>query len=584
MEYKWDLKKYYKSINDQKYQQDFKVLSEKLEYFLQWQKDNLTKVNTTTIQKMITLNNEISMLSGHLYNYLSLAESTDSTNPIYQSEIEKLVKKLNEYTILTINFNQYIKEIKKYPEEIEKLDLPNKKYLKNLIDKSKYVLDEKSEMILSNLSITGKNAWITMYDQITSELTFEIKEDGKKITLPISASSKYLLSNDRSLRSQVYDSVSKARLAIKTPAASALNAIKGETLYMTKLRGYESILDRVFKNSRIQPQIVEAMFKAIRENKKEFQKYLKVKAKLLGVNKLAIHDISAPIGQINRKFKANEANQIVINSFAAFSEQKANVAKLAIENNWIDYFPGNNKRQGAFCSTNSYTKESRILLNFNETISDVLTLAHELGHAYHGQVLKDEPHHLKSYSLPLAETASNFAELLVNDYFKTQLTTSELITLLDNSIFDNMLSTFIISIRYQFEDEVIKLRQEKTISADELIKLEKAIYAENLGPIFDLESFHGVEWIKVLHHYHTDYYNFPYAFGCLFARGLFAKYKQNPAQFVKTYDEILKLTGYEDTLAIGKDVNIDFASLEFWQLGLETINQEIEDLVKYTEE
>jgi pepF/M3 family oligoendopeptidase len=581
MEYQWNLDAYYASVDDVKLKQDITLLKKQIEELEELQTKNFENVTSNALMEIIKLDEELSINAQNILTYLSLAESTDSNNPVYRSKSEEVIKILAKTATLTAQYNEYVKKFENKVAELEKLDSRYQVVVQNQIKKTRYALNGQTEEVLANMTMNGKSAWQNLYDQLTSSLKFKIEIDGEVKELPISSASEYSMSENRETRCKAYIGTSDAFESIQTSAAAALNAIKGEALYTTNLRGYNSILDRVLVGARIDAKSVEAMFNVIKSNKENVQRYLKIKAKLIGVEKVSAYDVHAPIGKVNQKFTLEKANELVMESFAGFSQSKADLVKRAIDEEWIDYLPRVGKRQGAFCSSDAKIKQSRVLMNYNETINDVSTLAHELGHAYHAKVLADQEYSLTKYSLPLAETASNFAELLLADKLEQELEENEVKILLDANINSNILSTYIITMRYEFEDRVIQARKNKSLSAEELTQIEKDVYQEYFGDVFNHEEYRGLSWIRILHHFHVDYYNYPYAFGCLFARGLYAQYLKNPSKFVPQYDKVLMLTGYESGENVARSVGIDITKEDFWKDAMDTIVNDINKLEKF---
>lgn len=577
MEYKWDLSQYYNSLDDPKLNENISNLSEMINLLEITQNKYFDFVESQKLMEIIIINEKISIEANNILNYFNLAESVDSNNPNYKSKSESVIKLLSKTAKLTAQYNDYISKFSEH-SELEKLDPRYKIIVTNEINKTKYALNGDIEEVLANMTMNGKSAWQNLYDQLTSSLEFKIEIDGKTDKYPISAASEFAMDRNREIRKKAYEGTSDAFETIKMSTASALNAIKGESIYTTSLRNYDSILDRVLIGARVSPQTLSSMFEVIKSNSHNIQRYFKIKAKLLGIDKLSSYDIHAPVGKIEQKFTIERANQLVIESFASFSKSKEELVNRAINEKWIDYLPTIGKRQGAFCSSDAKIKQSRILMNYNETINDVSTLAHELGHAYHAKVLSNEDFSLTRYSLPLAETASNFAELLLSQRLQSELKSDEIKVLLDSNINSDLLSTYIIAMRFEFEDRVIKERASRILSAEELTQIEKDVYLEYFGDVFNHDEYRGLSWIRILHHFHVDYYNYPYAFGCLFARGLYSQYIKDPIGFVPKYDKVLTLTGYETAENTAMSVGIDVTNKEFWEEAMKTIVDDIDKL------
>ena len=318
----------------------------------------------------------------------------------------------------------------------------------------------------------------------------------------------------------------------------------------------------------------------------DFQGYYRKKAELLEHdNGLPFYDLFAPIGNSNMKFTFEEARDYIVKNFYTFSDRLAQYADSAFEKRWIDAEQREGKRGGAFCSSIFAIGECRILSNFNGSFSSMITLAHELGHGYHGHCLKEESILNCTYSMPIAETASIFCETIVMNAALKDATPDQAFTILESSISDAGQVIVDIYSRFLFESALFDIRKDHALSVDELkelmIKSQKQAYGNGL----DHNYLHPYMWINKPHYYSADrnYYNFPYAFGLLFAKGVYSEYLKRGDEFVPEYDKLLNATGRNNVSDVAEMVGIDVRSIDFWRSSLNLIRKDIEKFIELSE-
>ncbi|MGL5245309.1 MAG: M3 family metallopeptidase, partial [Sarcina sp.] len=299
---------------------------------------------------------------------------------------------------------------------------------------------------------------------------------------------------------------------------------------------------------------------------------------LLNHNKLPYYDIMAPIVNSNSRFSYDEAKTFIVNTFSTFSKEMSSLALKAFENNWIDASIKDGKRGGAFCSNLYSIKESRILCNFDGSFKNVCTLAHELGHAYHGSILQRESNLNSSYPMPLAETASLFAENIVRNSALETTSKEESLAILGAELINCNQVIVDIYARYTFEKKFFELRKEGEVSLEQIKILMLQSQKEAYGKEICSETFDPYAWIHKPHYYFTErnFYNFPYTFGLLFAKGLYSIYLKEGSSFVSKYNHILKLTGQSNVYDIAKYLGIDLHDESFWLNSIELIKADID--------
>lgn len=577
--YEWNLTHLYESLNDKQLLADIDSCFAALDDFLHWCDTAFEKSSDPikTITEYFSFQNNTYGLVAQIIAYPELISAVDTANTDAEALASQLYSRLANYYPIAVKFSNYITQLENKEALFQELPDTYRSLCENIIENSQYVLPENEEVLIASLRNAGSEAWQSLYSKLTSQLTFTLTIDGKEETHPLASASKFLQSENSEVREATYRAVTKARLSIAPTLAQALRAIKLESITTNERRGYDSVLQEVVLSSKMTEASLDALWAAVEENAGLIQRFFKAKAKKLGTSALKPYDLTAPLGKSETSYSVEDAQSIIIRCFEKFSENKKQVAVRSFDQQWIDYLPRENKRSGAFCYSIHNAKTSYVMTNFNGKIGDIITLAHELGHSYHGQLLSVNEYSLSRYSLPLAETASNLAERIVKVELLSNATPSEKLEILDNTLLDFSISTLIIYLRFRFEKEIIERYQNGEILEPEtLSQIEMDFYKQFLGDSFDHTENSGTNWVSILHHFYHDYYNFPYAFGLLYSSGLYEKYQQNPEQFIKQYDDMLILTGYKNARDVAASMDIDIESKAFWNTSMKSFETMVE--------
>ena len=447
-------------------------------------------------------------------------------------------------------------------------------FFENLLQGSTHLLGEKGEEIAAKFSMSGGSAWSDLQSYLTS--TVPVSYNGEAINL--SAVRNLAYDADPAVRKAAYEAEIACYDRIKDAVAFALNSIKLETISDCQLRGYASALDRTLEQSHMKRETLEAMLGAMDEYLPKFWQYLKAKGKALGhENGLPWYDLFAPMGKSSRKYTVEDAKAILVELFYTFDAELAQMVQTAFDEAWIDFYPRSGKVGGAFCADVECIGESRILTNFDGQFGDVVTLAHELGHAFHNQCIRAHRPLNHDYSMPVAETASTFNECVVMAaaIHKAQ-DKQEKLALIESQLQDATQIICDIYSRYRFETGVFENREAQFMDAEALCglmtKAQEASYGDGLDP----DCRHPYMWICKSHYYGPTFYNFPYAFGGLFARGLYAQYEKEGAAFVPKYKRLLYTTPVATAEDTAKVADIDLTDKNFWRSALQTIADQID--------
>jgi len=587
MNMKWSLKELYESFADNKYLNDLDkcdMLINKINDFSKSKLDNFDECESI-IERILNYLIDYYETYSLLRTFTFLSLSTDARNEKATKLLEKLNKKNTNIKKSMVRMQKWLASLDNLEEIINKNTFiqQHKFFLEELIKENKYILSEEEELLISQMKNTGSRAWTKLQQDLTSTLMVKVNLENEDKELPLPVVRNMAHDKDASIRKKAYHAELIAYKKIEEPIAASLNGIKGEVITTTELRGYNSPLEKTLIDSRMDHETMQIMITAIEESLPLFHKYYRHKARLLGHNKgLPFYDLFAPIANANFNFTYTDARNFIVDKFRSFSPQLANYAANTFEKRWIDAKPRKGKMGGAFCSNIHSISESRILTNFTGSYSDVSTLAHELGHGYHGFCLKDESILNSDYPMPLAETASIFCQTIVDSAAIEEADSDSALAILDNSLSDAGQVIVDIYSRYLFESKLFEMREESSLSVKELKEIMLWAQKESYGSGIDADYLHPYMWLCKPHYYEAslNFYNFPYAFGLLFAKGLYARYQIEGEGFVKEYDDILRATGRMKITDVCKLAGIDISSKEFWKESLDIIAEDINNFIK----
>lgn len=584
---KWSLRELYNGFDSKEYLEDFASLDGKVEKFSNWANENLESMENP-VEKIEEYINSMINLSKSFSKLMSFAHLTNSVEAKNEESLQYLDKLAVKHTSLTkpnVQFKKFIKNIDNLDELINssKLLKEHEFFLNQIKRESKYMLSEKEEVLISKMSNTGSRAWSSLQNMLASTLLVDIEIDGEEKQLPLPVVRNMAYDNDPVVRKRAFEAEQESYKKIEESSAASLNGIKGEVITTSELRGFKSPLEETLFNSRMDEKTLDAMLTAMKEFLPVFHKYYRKKAELLGhENGLPFYDIFAPMGEVNRSFTYEEAMKYIIDNFRTFSDKLADFTQNAYDKNWLDIEPREGKRGGAFCSNLHVIGESRILSNFNGSFSNMTTLAHELGHGYHGFNLKEETVLNAGYPMPIAETASIFCETIVVNAALKEASDEEALSILESSISDAGQVIVDIMSRYIFETELFERRKTHPLSVNELKEIMLDAQKQAYGNGLDPDVLHPYMWVNKTHYYSAgrNFYNFPYAFGLLFSKGLYAEYLNRGEEFVGEYDELLNATGKNNIVDVAKRMDIDVNNPEFFRNSLKLIEKDIERFIE----
>ena len=572
----WNLDPIYTGFDDPAFEADLATAKEKLAAFTAFTGTLAGAEPAEALRTGIALEEELSQLAGKLGLFASLRQSANTRDGEAASQLGRLMAVYSGMAGPEAAFKDWASKLPNLMELVA-ADEQLKDYtflFEKMADSSRYLLPGRGEEIMARMELSGGNAWADLQGYLTS--TVPVSYNGG--TTNLSAIRNLAYDPDPAVRKAAYEAEIACYDRIKDSVAFALNSIKLETISDCQLRGYASPLERTLKGSDMKKETLDAMLGAMDEYLPKFWQYLKAKAKALGhENGLPWYDLFAPMGLSSTKFTTEESKNTLVELFSTFDRELADMVARAFDEAWIDFFPRDGKAGGAFCAGVECLNQSRILTNFDGMFTDVVTLAHELGHAFHNQCIQNHRPLNRDYSMPVAETASTFNECVVMAAaIRNAASDDEKLALIESQLQDATQIICDIYSRFRFEAMVFENREEKFMNADDLCAFMMTAQKQSYGDGLDHNCLHPYMWVCKSHYYGPTFYNFPYAFGGLFARGLYAQYLEEGESFVPKYKKLLYTTPIATVEDTAKVADIDLTDRNFWRAALQTIADQID--------
>ncbi len=580
MKTNWDLTVFYKDFDDPEFKDDLARLPKEIDAFTA----AIAAPAEDEVEKLVSLVHQEEALS-NLFERLSLmiglTLSVDANNKAANAAMAPLMRAVMGSSLASNAFSRYLASLENLDAIIGADDeLKARAFaLREAAEDAKHQLPEALEKPVLKMQLSGGEAFSQLRDKL--DATLLVDYDGKQI--PLSAVRALAYDGDADTRRRAYEAELASYKKIELPMSFCLNNLKAEGETMAALKGYKGVLDMALAHSRMDEKTLEAMWTAIREALPELREYFKAKGRLLGhENGLPFYDLFAPVGQSTRTYTVEEARALLLDLFGKFCPEMGEMMRTAFDEGWIDMYPREGKSGGAFCSGYYAKNISRVMTNFAGSASDVSTLAHELGHAFNNRMLHHKPIMMTETPMPLAETASTFNEtLLISQLLKTA-TPEEELTLLDSCLTEQTQTMVDIYSRFLFEQKVVAAQADHALDVDELKETMLWAQEQSYGDGLDPEYRHPYMWACKSHYYSTGvhFYNFPYAFGGLFARGLYARYEKEGEAFVPVYCDLLSRFGSDTIANVTASVGIDVTTPDFWREAVESVLVQVRRFVE----
>ncbi len=579
----WDLTKLYASFDAPEFEADMKELKELADKAVEQARG--MEIGVPALEEAIRLSERVATLATKTMSFAQLTLAADANCEPAMAAYARLLPVMNRLEEASSALSAKLGTAEDLDALIAQSELLTahafllKKYKQN----AAHVIDPALEPIVLKMQMTGGNAWEQLRDQLDANHMVEVEVDGKKKSLPLSAVRGMANSPDAAVRKAAYEAEIAAYPKMEIPMAACLNGIKGEARTLCELKHFDTVLDMALDISNMDRATLDALLQAMEESLPMFRRYLRLKAKMLGYEGgLKFYDLFAPVGKAQGDYTPEDAHALLVKEFGAFSPRMASMMDRAFNERWIDMFPREGKSGGAFCSGMHPLGISYVLTNFEGSYGSVSTLAHELGHAYHNECMRDVPILMADYPMPLAETASIFNETLLAERMLQKADRDAQIAMLEQQLSDAAQVIVDIMSRFLFEKEVVDRRADTTLSPRELCQIMLDAQKKTYGDGLDPDCMHPYMWACKSHYYSTQvhFYNFPYAFGQLFAVGVYALYQKRGADFLPDYEKLLRMAGSGTVREVAASVGIDVADVNFWRTSLKVFEDKLARLEK----
>lgn len=589
-------------------------------YLKEWNLTTLFKGGSDSPQLadlMEQMQNEIQQLTGEI-NYLSLSE-----NHLIEKTVERLLRDLGHiqltlsqvtsfitcllaenpkdkkamalqgknasvkaaYSSVHHRFQQFLSTIEKtsWDELLETESLKNHRFiLSEWRENADSPLSIETENVIADLMVDGYHAWSDLYRSIVNNLRVTIEINGTKTEYSIGQATNLRSSPDKEVREKAFRALEINWTDQEETMSRIINHIIGFRLQTDKARGTLTGLQKPLRDNRIKEETLQAMWKVVSENKQPFVDYLDLKAKLAGNDQMPSYDFWAPSRANSTSIGYQEAAEFILQQFHQFGPELESFARFAFEKGWIEASNRPDKAALAFCAGFPLTNESRVFLTYDGSMTSILTLAHELGHAFHNKAMKSADPLNRKYGMTTAETASTFTEMIVLDAaIKQTKIADEKLSLLDEKIKRSVMNFMNLHSRFLFEERLYEARKEGMLAADQLNELMQVALMEGYAGSMSHLPIHS--WISTPHFYITSspFYNFPYTFGYLFSVSLYAKALDEGKEFEQRYLALLRDTGKMtvEELAM-KHLGEDITQEAFWKKGMALCIKDAEDFIR----
>jgi oligoendopeptidase F len=576
----WNLKDLFTDPNGSDLEAAFQTLEEQVSSFEGLRQQLKNDLPVSNYLEILRDSEETTRLASKLYSYAELAFAADTQNQSIQALLGRIRQFLAELENRTLFFQLWWKDL----DEVNANRLMEhagdyRYYLEEMRQFKPHTLSEPEEKIINLKNITGSNALVMLYDAITNRFVFRIEAEGRTQELTRGELMVFARNHDPELRAKAYQELYRVY--------GENGAILGQ-MYQTRVRDWhnENLSLRKFASpisarnlgNDIPDQAVEALLKVCRQNASIFQRFFRLKAKLLGLEKLRRYDIYAPVSKSMKTYSFSQAAEIIFESFSAFQPEFADLARRVFDQDHLDSEVRKGKQGGAFCASVTPELTPWVKLNFQGRAEDVATMAHELGHAIHAMLAQKHTAFTFHSSLPLAETASTFGEMMLVDKLLASETDENVRRDLLFRQVDDAYATILRQAFFAIFEKQAHAMVMKNASVDEI----SAAYMENLkeqfGDTVELSEEFKWEWVSIPHIYHTPFYVYAYAFGQLLVFSLYQQFKAQGETFKPRYINMLAAGGSKAPAQICKEADIDINSEEFWQGGFDVLNRMVSQL------
>ena len=584
----WDLSIVYNDLSDPRIQDDIALVEQCIDLL---NKQSADCGNVEIMQNAILTNEAASRLAGTVANFASCYASVDATNAEAKSLLGKMTRIFSE---LSQAFSPFDLTLTHADEEFilrvldhENPDISGQAF--SILNSRKLAdtrLSNAEEQLLAAMSVDGKSAWGNLYDNLTGSLKVKLKYvDGKSEELGFSQAASILYGSEFERQEAAWRGVQDAMQTHQESFAAILNALAGWRLTENKKRSTKReahFLEPSLHGSRIQAETLNAMMTVAKDSRAIGQKAGLLMAKVHGLDEMKPWNHLAAMPALSGEVKVydfDEAIDVICEAFETVNPEMSEFVRLMVQNGWIDAAPNANKRLGAYCTKLPATRTPLVFMTWSGSRSDLMTLAHELGHAFHNWVIRDLPLCQTYYPMTLAETASIFAENIVRDHLISKAeSVDEKLEMLWEELSSALALMINIPVRYEFEKSFYERRQDGELTADDFCELMSETWKEWYGDVMSEPDPYF--WASKLHFSidSVSFYNYPYLFGFLFSKGIYAQRETKGEAFYTDYINLLRDTGCmmaEDV--VEKHLSMDLTQPTFWQQSVELVREKVDE-------
>ncbi len=574
----WNLKDILPAHKGEEFERIASLLNDKVSAFENERKQLTKDMPSADFNAKIKALAEIKEILAKIEAYGHLWFTEDASSQEARAFLAKAEELSADIENRTLFFELWWRELdEKNAQRLLKESGKNLYFLEHIRKLKEYYLSEESEKLINLKSVTGINAVVKLYEIVTSSFRFTLEADGEKKELSQSELSVFVRDKRKEVREKAYESLlgvySKHQDVLGEIYSTVIRDLWNEKV---KLRKYTSPISIRNKANDIPDEAVDTLLQTCRENSHLFARYFKAKAESLGLKKMSRYHIYAPVGGEESKYKYEDAVKLVLETFSSYSEKIGVLAKRLFDKQHVHSALGKNKHSGAYCLSITPKEVPYVLLNYTERMRDVMTLAHELGHAVHSQLASEQTIFTFHSVLPLAETASVFGEMMVTQRLLENERAPELRKHLIASKLDDIYATVIRQAFFTlFEIEAHNLIQKGAT----LKELSDAYY-KNLKEQFndtEVPQIFSFEWSYIPHIFKTPFYCYAYSFGNLLTLALYKMYQEQGKDFIPKYIKLLSAGKSASPEQLLSELGINIRSKEFWQKGFDVIKEMVEE-------
>ena len=579
---KWNLSELFPGFDSPELQEAFDNVEEQVTSFEGVRGKLAPDMDSETFLAIVRASEETSRVINRVYAFAGLSFAADTQDQNAQSLMGRVQQFVAEIQNRTLFFNLWWKDLDDAnAQRLMDASGDYRYYLEEIRHFKPHTLSEAEEKVINLKDVTGSSALINMYDAMTNRYVFKLEVNGEVKELTRAQLQPYIQGPDPDLRAKAYQELYRVY--------SEDGLVLGQ-MYQTRARDWhnENIIMRKFSSpiavrnlaNDVPDEAVNVLMDVTKKNSKIFQRYFKLKAKHIGAERLRRYDIYAPVAKSDKPFEFGDAARMVLESFSAFEPKVGELAQRVFDQDHLDSEVRKGKQGGAFCASINPENTPYVLMNYTGRARDVATLAHELGHAIHAMLAAHHSAFTFHSSLPLAETASTFGEMMLTEKLLAEETDEAVRRDILFKQMDDAFATILRQIYFaMFEREAHEMIQ-KNASTDELCAAYMDNLKEQFGDSVELSDEFKWEWVSIPHIYHTPFYVYAYAFGQLLVFSLYQQYKAEGESFKPKYLKILSAGGSEAPEKILSNAGIDIRSSKFWQGGFDVLSRMVGELEK----